>query len=1404
MTTIDKRIVDMQFNNQQFESGIQSSVKSIDTLKKGLDFTGTAKGLTSLSNVGKSFSLGGIAEGIGSVINKFGILEIVGITALVNLTNAAIMAGKRIITSLTIDPITKGFAEYELKMGSIQTIMAGTGESLEVVKKKLEELNEYSDKTIYSFSDMTTNIGKFTNAGVSLKDSVAAIKGIANAAALSGSNAGEASRAMYNFAQAISSGYVKLIDWKSIELANMATVEFKNQLIESAVAAGTLTKTQDGMYRTLEGTVINATTRFNDSLQDQWMTTKVLTTTLGKYADETTDVGKRATEAAQDIKTFTQLIGTLQEGVGSGWAQTWELIFGDFDEAKLLWTGISKVIGGFIDKSSDARNDMLRTWKTLGGRTMAIMGIKNIFNSLVGVAKPIQEAFASIFPPITYDHLVKLTHGFMSFTEKLALNKVETENLKRTFAGVAAVLDLIFTGVKYLAEEFWKLASSIAPSRESILAFTADIGDFLVGLRNGIKYENLLGKTFLKIKDFLTPGSEAFGKFVDTLKTSYEEMKKFGEQLSKDIGLQEFIDKLTTRFQPLKKIVEAVGSAFSWLKEVLALLTPELAKLWEGLKPLFAQLGEKIKKGVSNLNYNDALDGLNTGLFAALILIIKKFVDNAGGAKGVSGIVKLLDSIREAIQTWQKSIKANMLMTIAVSMAILAASIIALSLVDSTKLAVSLGAMTVMFGQLIGALAILEKIPMGNGLGKTAMQLVVLSAAVLVLSFAVKNLSTIDLEGLAKGLGGVAILLGELSLFERFTKSNNIGVKAGIGLILLAGAILVLSIAVQKFSEFDTTKLGVGLGAIFVLLSELGIFIKLTEKAGNIAKTAIGLMLIAAGLYVLSLAIEKIGELDITKVMLGLLSLVGTLTVVIAAIRLLPKNIAVAAGSFWLISKALGNMVKVMTDFGSFSPDQFMMSMKMLGFSMAIVTAGMIGLKDALPAAAAFAIISAALWLMVPPLMAFAAMSLGEIAASLGMLAGVFIIVGVAGLVLAPLTPVLMTLATAMAVLGLGFLAVGVGIQAFAVGMAMLAVSGVAGATAMVAIVGTLITMIPMLIIAIVAGIVQFATLIAGSATVLVGALVVVLVAIVAGIVSMIPQFVAAIFELVLKLVDTLVTNAPKLIKAGMDLIVALLQGVADNIGRVVDSAFNIIEEFLRAIGKKVPEVVDSGFKMIIDFIDGITKAIEDNVPVLIESARRLGKAIIDGIVKALLAGITDVGSAIKNIGDAALQGLKNILGIKSPSTEMYDIAEYAILGLVNGIKFFGRGAVASAQTVGEKIVSGLTNSVSKISSAIDENIDMSPVIRPVLDLDDIVTNSRKINGLLATNNINAKVTSDLSRMTTPNQSSQNSSLQPVQNGTGATISLTQYNYSPKELSRLDIYRQTRNQLFAMKGLINA
>lgn len=357
---IDEKVVSLQFDNKNFENNVKESMSTLDKLKRSLNFNKAAKSFDELTEASNKVSFKGIEKSMDKLESYMSVKTMAIFTVVSNMVTKIQNSFENMVKTFTVEPIRTGFNEYELKMGSVQTIMAATGADLATVNGYLEELNKYADKTIYSFSDMTTNIGKFTNAGVKLEDAVLAIKGISNEAALSGANAQEASRAMYNLAQSISMGYVQLIDWKSIENANMATQDFKENLAGVALEMGLIKKTSEGMY-VANGKNYNLQQLFKDGLKDQWLTTDVLIKTLSNYADETTEVGQKAYAAAQDVKTFTMMMDTLKEAAQSGWAQTWELIVGDFEQAKKLFTYFSDVFGGIIEKAADVRNSIVQS-----------------------------------------------------------------------------------------------------------------------------------------------------------------------------------------------------------------------------------------------------------------------------------------------------------------------------------------------------------------------------------------------------------------------------------------------------------------------------------------------------------------------------------------------------------------------------------------------------------------------------------------------------------------------------------------------------------------------------------------------------------------------------------------------------------------------------------------------------------------------------------------------------------------------------------------------------------------------------------------------------------------------------------------------------------------------------------
>lgn len=356
--SVDDRIVRLQFDNKEFEKHAQTSMSTLDKLKKSLEFKNVAKGFQNVNNGIQSITFSPIQNGIDAVTSHFSRMEMTWSMVLANMINKAIDAGTKMVNALTIDPVKTGFQEYETQMNAIQTIWANTkdkGTSMEDITQALDELNRYADQTIYNFTQMTNNIGRFTAAGVELDTAVTAIKGISNLAAISGASAEDASRAMYQLSQAMASGTIKLMDWNSVVNANMGGEGFQNVLKETAREHGIAVDA-----------IIKQSGSFRESLSKEWLTTEVLVDALEKYTDTTTELGRTATDAATKVKTFTQLWDTLKESVQSGWSESWRLIIGDFEEARNIFTKLSDALQGFLSPFAEARNAVLRTWAGVG------------------------------------------------------------------------------------------------------------------------------------------------------------------------------------------------------------------------------------------------------------------------------------------------------------------------------------------------------------------------------------------------------------------------------------------------------------------------------------------------------------------------------------------------------------------------------------------------------------------------------------------------------------------------------------------------------------------------------------------------------------------------------------------------------------------------------------------------------------------------------------------------------------------------------------------------------------------------------------------------------------------------------------------------------------------------------
>lgn len=596
--SIDERVVEMQFDNQQFEKGISTSVKSLDKLKKSLQLDDAGRSFEKLERSAKNVRLDGLAASVDAISSKFTLMGRMSIAWMDNIAHAAVNAGKRIVNALTVDPVRSGFNEYELKMDSVKTIMNATGESVETVSKYLEELNKYADDTIYSFSDMTSNIGKFTNNGVKLSDATMAIKGVANAAAYAGASSQQASAAMYNFSQSLSS-FLNTRDWYSIENANMATTQMKQAFIDTAVELGTLQKTAEGFYKTIDGKHEVTVANFRDTLQYQWGTRDVIIKTLSKYSDTTTELGQKAMEAATQVRTLSKMWDALKEAAQSGWGQTWEIVFGNIDEATKLFTGMSNAISEVLEKQTKTRNEVLQTWKDLGGRDSIINAVANSFNSLRAVLGEVKQAFFNIEPKSMGEKLAALSKKIETVSQNL-LNWLWSENkydndwpilagIRRSIGGIKSVFGIVLDLFKALGSGFTKLFPKLIPSFDSLVASGAKVGDWLKNLRKSIQDGKYFENFAQSLVDMVKP-------LVDYMPTLWDHVKTLFSGLGGVLEKYKVKEKLKGAFTAITNFLPKAGEAI-WRFGKNAVETVHNSDAFQKIVGVFQKIGAGIADG---------------------------------------------------------------------------------------------------------------------------------------------------------------------------------------------------------------------------------------------------------------------------------------------------------------------------------------------------------------------------------------------------------------------------------------------------------------------------------------------------------------------------------------------------------------------------------------------------------------------------------------------------------------------------------------------------------------------------------------------------------------------------------------------------------------------------------------
>lgn len=1389
---VDERVVEMRFNNALFESKVQQTMRSLTALNEKLMFKGAEKGFEKVSDASEKVKFNALLNALDSLSQKFSAVEVIGVTALMRITNQAVDAGERLVKALSLDPIISGFQEYETQINAVQTILANTsseGTTLDQVNAALDELNHYADLTIYNFTEMTRNIGTFTAAGVDLDTSVSAIKGIANLAAVSGSTSQQASTAMYQLSQALASGTVKLQDWNSVVNAGMGGQVFQDALKETARVHGIAI---DSMIKK-EGS-------FRETLSKGWLTSSILTETLQKftgdlneetlksigYTDEQIkkimEMGKTANDAATKVKTFSQLKDTLTEALQSGWTQTWQTIIGDYEEAKELFTRFSDVFSDLINKSSEARNTVLAGglnsgWQQLNtalgnsadfysqmlekvmlangsisqkqiddagsfakalqqggvsaeqlqdglkesykqlsalgalsddalkakkldpaqvrslaksfeevnqkvadgsldldiyskkigelsGREHLIESIWNVFEALEKVVEPVARAWQKIFSPISADQVYNIAKSIDEFTANLSISDETADKIERTFSGIFAVLNVGKNMLLTIGKALGKAFNAVSPLAGGFLSITAALGDCLVEMANAVN------------------NSRAFKTTLDGI---YWIIGKVSE------GMQAFAGVLTNVSNNVSVVFDPLKTLGEWFENFISFITPKLKWLADKIGEIFEELGSGASGAFGNLNGNALWGFANAGMIAGLIAGIKGFLeafkDIGSTVKDtIGGVAELLNKLGEAVTAWKNNKNAETLKTISTAVAILAGSLVVLSLVKPERLAASTGAMIALFAELLVALAIYDEIAKKTKkVGKGTSSMVVMAAGVMILTSALKKISEIETGKLLTSVIALGAVIAELVVAQvAISKWAKDGAKHAMSMLAMAAAVRVLAEAVEQLADLGWDGIEKGLIAVAGLLAEVAAFSGLSNFGGLTAGKAVGILVLAAALSVLEKSVSAFSKMPVDELQNGIGAL-GAILGEIAVFNMLSNSaehvlstataLTILSGGLLILSNALANL-------GG-------MTLGQIGVALAAMAGGLIEMgvaltlvKGSLGSATSFLIMSVVLNALVSPLKSLGEMSLEEIGHGLLAVGGALGIFAIAVGTMSLAGPIVIAVSAALSLLA-GSFALLLGTMA-AVSLMPLRME------ALVVALGTLGSAIGVFIAGVIAGLGTAA----GSIAI---AIAEIIVAVCNAIAQAVPAIGNALAQLIVAICNVIVQCSEPIGQALFTLGTVVIQTIIDLIAWAWDGGGEgggikgALSELLGNIVAWLSEHLNP-----INLFGGLLGTISGFFG-------KIGEYMSQGLANGLNTGasVQIANNGVQTLCNKVKDFFRNAFGINSPSTWMRELGQWFAPGLINGLNGTASIAKLNAGTkvFGENVKSGLSGTFDGLNS---------------------------------------------------------------------------------------------------------
>ena len=1270
---VDSRVVEMRFDNANFEKNTKKTISSIDRLMEKLQFKGAEKGFEKLDAAAKDVDFATMQTSLDRLESKFSSLNIVATTALVNITNKFVDAGEKLVKSLSIDQAVSGWDKYTEKTSNVQTVMNATGKSIDQVNGYLNKLMWYSDETSYSFSEMTSALSQMTAAGGNIDKMIPMIMGIANATADAGKTGFAFQSTIRNLTQSYSAGHLQLQDWKSLNLMGTATKALKQELIDTAVELGVIK----------EGEVTIAS--FESSLQKKWANTEVMEKTFAKYASmmeaayELTqknpgmtssealeqlkgqygELAERAALAAQQATSFAQAIDSTKDAASSKWMGVFETIFGNKEEATDTWTELANRLYDIFVPPIEALNERLKDGLNSGWNKL----LENELGDQADVYAYTMEQVALASGAITE----KQISDAGSFGEAIKQGGISADLLKKGLdeaqASAEKMLTLSDAELKARGlerEEIEKQASAFEELNQKVQNGTLDLEGYSKQIRELSGREHLM-QSLWNLMDAATaiakPIREAFQEIFPS-KTG-EEIKSFAQWLDsitkkliisddtakkikttaegvfsvlrvgKDIleGIISGVARVLNLAKPLADILlDAASSAGefaseitkglhpldtigTWVTNFVDAVAPVLYSFGSVADKIFAQLAQGAKEAFNEFDPEKLNQFILGGMGASMLVSIKGFLESiksiGSSAKGIVGEIKeSIKSLGEAVDAWKSAKKADTLMTIAKAVALMAGSLAVLSMVKADRLGAAIGVLTVTFGELLGVMAVmahLTKNVQSLKLSVLAGGMVAVSAAVLVLSGALKVISSIDsdkLLGSVVALGGV---MAELALVAVIlSRDGGRFTKGAAGMIAFAAGIRILASSVKALSGLNSSALTRGLVGVGALCAGLVVAAKTMNGVKFGIGKGTGFVLMAASMEILQDAVAKFGEMDNEAVVRGLTSIGGALVIFVAAMNLL---------------------------------------------------------KGGIGSAISLTMMAAAVNLLVPAFQGLGNLSWEAIGKGLLTIVGAFVVLGGAAVILSPVTPVIVALS-----LSLSALALSLG--------ALLALSSAA----------------------------NFVQNLASSLSLLNGLDFQVFLNGIKALAWTLVEFIAGVFQGLAEVASSLVTSIAKIIKAICDAIILAAPSIGQALyvlgTTVIDTVVSLTEYIWEKIEPALNDLwtkfttwagshnpldpknwggQDKGVSaqtFVLPFADILDelKNGDSMMAGIYQAFAGIGKNASEGMKEGQLDGKKEAADASEEVANAVIETSKTTFDSHSPSRVMAELGRYVTVGLAEGI----------------------------------------------------------------------------------------------------------------------------------------